>query len=47
MIPAFELVPGDVIRLGEGDIVPADCRMLQAFDLRVNTATLTQIRNPS
>lgn len=41
IIPAFDLVPGDVIRLGQGDVVPADCRVLQAFDLRVNTATLT------
>jgi calcium-translocating P-type ATPase len=41
IISAFDLVPGDVIRLGQGDIVPADCRVLQAFDLRVNTATLT------
>jgi len=35
------LVPGDVLLLGEGDKVPADCRVIEAFDLRVNLATLT------
>jgi len=41
VMPASELVPGDVILVGEGDVIPADCRVLQAFDLRVNTATIT------
>lgn len=36
-----ELVPGDVILLQEGDNVPADCRLLEAFSLRVNNATVT------
>lgn len=36
-----ELVPGDVIFLQEGDNVPADCRLLEAFSLRVNNATVT------
>ena len=35
------LVPGDVILLQEGDNVPADCRLLEAFSLRVNNATVT------
>jgi sodium/potassium-transporting ATPase subunit alpha len=39
--PAEELVPGDVILLDAGDDVPADCRVLEAFGLRVNTATVT------
>jgi sodium/potassium-transporting ATPase subunit alpha len=38
---AAELVPGDVILLQEGDNVPADCRLLEAFSLRVNNATVT------
>lgn len=38
---AQQLVPGDVLLLGEGDKVPADCRVIEAFDLRVNLATLT------
>ncbi|WP_375738628.1 cation-translocating P-type ATPase [Pseudomonas boanensis] len=36
-----ELVPGDVLLLSAGDDVPADCRVIEAFDVRVNTATLT------
>jgi calcium-translocating P-type ATPase len=40
-IPVAELVPGDVIALQEGDNVPADCRLLEAFALRVNNATVT------
>ncbi|MGQ9862802.1 MAG: cation-translocating P-type ATPase [Thiobacillaceae bacterium] len=40
-ILASELVPGDIVLLEEGDIVPADCRLLEAFGLRVNSATIT------
>ncbi len=36
-----ELVPGDVIELNEGDHVPADCRLIEAFDVKVDNATLT------
>ncbi len=36
-----QLVPGDVIRLGAGDIVPADCRLLEAGSLFVNQSLLT------
>lgn len=32
------LVPGDVILLEEGDDVPADCRLVEAFGVRVNNA---------
>ena len=35
------LVPGDVILLGEGDKVPADIRLIEAFGFRVNTATIS------
>jgi len=38
---AGELVPGDIVLLEEGDFVPADCRVVEAFGLRVNTATIT------
>jgi calcium-translocating P-type ATPase len=41
LIPAADLAPGDVIHLQEGDNVPADCRLLEAFTLRVNNATVT------
>ncbi|MFF9404831.1 cation-transporting P-type ATPase [Streptomyces anandii] len=32
-VPVAELVPGDVIRLGPGDLVPADVRLLRARGL--------------
>ena len=35
------LVPGDIIRLGAGDMVPADARLLSAKDLFLNQAALT------
>ncbi len=41
LIPAPGLVPGDVILLEEGDDIPADCRLIQAFGVRVNNATIT------
>lgn len=40
-MPMRELVPGDVIRLGVGDIVPADARVLYARDFFVDQAVLT------
>ncbi len=40
-ILAGELVPGDVILLADGDAIPADCRLLEAFGVRVNNATIT------
>ncbi len=40
-ILARTLVPGDVIRLSAGDMVPADARLLDAKDLHVNEAALT------
>lgn len=40
-VPASDIVPGDVIALQEGDDVPADCRLIAATGLRVNTATIT------
>ncbi len=36
-----ELVPGDMIRLIAGDLVPADARLTQAVDLHVQQAALT------
>lgn len=41
IIPARELVPGDIVQLEAGDHVPADARLLQAFGLRVEEAALT------
>lgn len=39
--PAQSLVPGDVIRLQAGDIVPADIRLVQAEQLDIQEAALT------
>jgi Mg2+-importing ATPase len=40
-IPLQELVPGDIVFLSAGDMVPADVRILAAKDLYVNQAALT------
>jgi calcium-translocating P-type ATPase len=41
LLPTADVVPGDVILLAEGDNVPADCRLIEAFGVRVNNATVT------
>jgi P-type Mg2+ transporter len=40
-IPLARVVPGDIVQLSAGDIVPADVRVLAARDLFVNQAALT------
>ena len=40
-IPIEELVPGDVVHLCAGDMIPADLRLIAAKDLFVNQAALT------
>jgi cation-transporting P-type ATPase F len=40
-IPARELVPGDVIFLQSGDKVPADVRLFEIRELRIDESTLT------
>lgn len=40
-VPAHELVPGDVVELEAGDLVPADCRLVEAHSLRCNESALT------
>ncbi|MFD3972284.1 magnesium-translocating P-type ATPase [Streptomyces cyaneofuscatus] len=40
-IPVADLVPGDVIRLGPGDLVPADVQVLRASGLTVHQSALT------
>jgi cation-transporting P-type ATPase I len=39
--PAEELVAGDVVELRSGDVVPADCRVLDATGLQVDESALT------
>lgn len=38
---AEQLVPGDIVVLAQGDNIPADCRLIEAFGVKVNTATIT------
>ncbi|MDD5295359.1 MAG: magnesium-translocating P-type ATPase [Rhodocyclaceae bacterium] len=40
-IPITQVVPGDIVRLSAGDMVPADVRVLSAKDLFINQSTLT------
>ncbi|SCC30489.1 magnesium-translocating P-type ATPase [Kosakonia oryziphila] len=40
-IPIDQLVPGDIVKLAAGDMIPADLRVLQARDLFVAQASLT------
>jgi P-type Mg2+ transporter len=40
-VPLQEIVPGDVVLLSAGAIIPGDCRLLETRDLFVNEATLT------
>ena len=45
-ILAAELVPGDVIVLEEGDNISADTRLVEAFQMQVNSSTLTGESTP-
>jgi Mg2+-importing ATPase len=40
-VPMDCLVPGDVVRLSAGDMIPADLRLLEAKDLFINQSALT------
>ncbi len=40
-VPAENVVPGDVVLLGSGDKVPADIRLMDAFNLQIEEAALT------
>jgi Mg2+-importing ATPase len=40
-VPVVELVAGDIVQLGAGDMVPADLRLLGAKDLFISQAILT------
>jgi len=46
-IPAVELVPGDVVLIDAGDIVPADLRLTEANLLRADESALTGESVPS
>eukprot|EP00887_Chlorella_sp_A99_P004386 scaffold37.g4386.t1 len=40
-VPLVDVVPGDVVLMSAGDMIPADCRILAAKDLFVSQAALT------
>ncbi len=39
--PSYTLVPGDIVELEAGDLVPADCRLLESYTLTCNESSLT------
>ena len=45
-ISVSEIVPGDIVSLEEGDRVPADARLIEAFDLWTNNVPLTGESEP-
>ncbi len=40
-VDAEEIVPGDIVRLAQGDRVPADCRLIFANDFQTDESILT------
>jgi len=46
-LPAEQLVPGDLVLLQPGDKVPADMRLLQSHELRIEEAMLTGESTPA
>ncbi len=45
-LSAEDLVPGDIIVLNEGDRVPADGRLIEAKELKVDNSSLTGESEP-
>jgi Ca2+-transporting ATPase len=46
IIPAKEIVPGDIVVLESGDQIPADARILEAVELKTSEAVLTGESTP-
>ncbi|HQN94237.1 MAG TPA: calcium-translocating P-type ATPase, PMCA-type, partial [Prolixibacteraceae bacterium] len=40
-VPTNELVPGDIVILETGDIIPADLRLIEAVNLKIQESSLT------
>jgi len=47
LLPSDELVPGDIVLLGEGDLIAADIRLIESHGLQVDEAILTGESLPS
>ena len=45
-INAEELVPGDIIELSDGNYVPADCRIFECYNLKIEESSLTGENEP-
>ncbi len=45
-VPVAELVPGDIVHLDAGTVVPADLRLVEVASLRIEEATLTGESEP-
>lgn len=45
-LPAKVLVPGDIVALEAGNLVPADLRIMESYNLRIQEATLTGESEP-
>ncbi len=45
-VPARELVPGDIVQLETGNLIPADLRLLESVNLRIQEAILTGESEP-
>jgi P-type Ca2+ transporter type 2C len=46
IIPARELVPGDIVLLEEGNYVPGDIRLVESVNLRIDESALTGESHP-
>lgn len=42
VVPAKDVVPGDIVVLDTGDFVPADLRLTEAINLKIQEAALTR-----
>ena len=45
-INAEDLVPGDIIELEDGKYVPADCRVIESYNLKIEESSLTGETEP-
>ena len=45
-VNAEDLVPGDIIELTDGSFVPADCRIIESYNLKIEESSLTGENEP-